>query len=149
MHVDRVREEYKSGLGGENDPIDRQEANQNREVIRDQLNLVADLDTGLESPQNQGTNMESPNNMEVISSSLGILNLAKDTQTALFQEQLKEIDNELIKFDNVGVKGGEYGAGEFKIHPRPLAEQGLNGPGTLDLISNRVRIKEKGKRLGT
>ena len=50
MHVDRVREEYKSGLGGENDPIDRQEANQNREVIRDQLNLVADLDTGLESP---------------------------------------------------------------------------------------------------
>ena len=126
MHEDRVREKYESGLGGANDPVDRQGADQNRQVTRDQSNSVADLDIGLESPHNQSTNMESPNNMEVIPSSLGILNLAKDTQIALFQE-LKEIDNELTKFDNVGVKGGEYGASEFKIHLRPLAEQGLMG----------------------
>ena len=126
MHEDRVREKYESGLGGENDPMDRQEADQYREVTGDQSNPVVDLDTRLESPHNQGTNMESPNNMEVIPSSLGILNLTKDTQTGLFQES-EEIDNELTKFDNVGVKGGEYGADEFKIHLRPLAEQGLMG----------------------
>ena len=126
MHEDRVREKYESRLGGENDPMDRQEADQYREVIGDQSNSVVDHDTGLESPHNQGTNLESPNNMEVIPSSLGILNLAKDTQTGLFQE-LEEIDNELTKFDNVGVKGGKYGAGEFKIHLGLLTEQGLMG----------------------
>nr|POE92128.1 hypothetical protein CFP56_29672 [Quercus suber] len=49
---DRVREEYELGLGGENDPVDRQEADQNREVTGDQSDPVANLDTGLKSPQN-------------------------------------------------------------------------------------------------
>lgn len=146
MHENRVKEEYELGLGGGNDPVGRQEADQNREVIGDQLDLVVDRDMGLVSPRNQGTIMESPNNMKIMPSSQCALNLAKDTQNALFQDQLEEIDNELTKFDNVDVKGGEYGVSEVNIHLGPLKETKLTRLDTLGLTSSPVAIKEKGKK---
>lgn len=84
--------------------------------------------------------------MKIMPSSQCALNLAKDTQSTLFQDQLEEIDNKLTKFDNVEVKGGEYGVSEFSIHLGPSEETELTRLDTLGLTSSPIVVKEKGKK---
>nr|POE77108.1 hypothetical protein CFP56_65648 [Quercus suber] len=59
--------------------------------------------------------------------------------------QLKEIDYELSKFDNVKVKWVNSDNSEVMPHHQESKEKETNGPGSLGLSSSPVVVKDKGK----